>query len=250
MILMKRKVQKTIAIMILFYIGVVGIIGLSNPFALASVIDDVIVEETVEKKSTNIELQQRNEIKLLSNTMKLQQRDVNTLKTSLATYKEPVTKKEVKETKVTEPEVDDTYKYYEVLDFTDGNYYSMDKDLQRYTYDLCVKYEIEEHFTLILSQLYAESRYDAKAISASNDYGIAQINKSNHKWLKKELGITDFLDAKQGILANVYMMSGYLKEHDTVSKALSLYNTGTAYSSTSYSKRVLRFYEGVREIKK
>jgi hypothetical protein len=141
------------------------------------------------------------------------------------------------------------YKYYEVLDFTDNNWYSMDKDLQEYTYDLCVEYGIEDYFTLLLSQFYAESRYDPKAISGTGDYGIGQINKCNHARLKKELGITDFLNAKQGVLCTVYLMSDYLTEFDTADEALVYYNTGRHRSSNPYSKRVMKFFDTVREIK-
>lgn len=143
-----------------------------------------------------------------------------------------------------------SYKYYEVYDFfyRSDRYHALDFELQELTYDLCVNYGIEEYFTLILCQLYYESEYKTTAKSKTNDYGIAQINKCNHEWLSKELGITDFLDPKQSILCNVYMMSGYIEKYGP-EKALTKYNTGKAKAPNKYTKNIMYMWEnGVREI--
>lgn len=142
------------------------------------------------------------------------------------------------------------YKYYKVFDFFYGSkeYHRLDYNLQEYTYDLCIKYGIENYYTLILCQLYYESQYKADAVSASNDYGIAQINKCNHKWLSKELGVTDFLDAKQSILCNVYLMSSNLKKY-SVESSLFCYNTGSPNGSNTYSRNIVYMWNnGVKKI--
>ena len=143
------------------------------------------------------------------------------------------------------------YVYYEVYDFFYGSdkYHSLDYELQEYTYELCIEYDIEEYYTLILCQLYYESKYNAKAISSSGDYGIAQINKCNHKWLSRKLGITDFLDAEQSISCNIYMMSDFLKKYN-VESSLFCYNTGSPNGSNTYSDNIIYMWNnGVREIK-
>lgn len=86
----------------------------------------------------------------------------------------------------------------------------LDDALQRYTYNLCVDYEIEEYYPLVLAVMWRESEFVPTIISKTNDYGLMQINKINHKWLSEELGITDFLDAEQNIHAGVFMLSLYL----------------------------------------
>lgn len=142
------------------------------------------------------------------------------------------------------------YVYYEVYDFFYGSdkYHSLDYELQKYTYELCIEYEIEEYYTLILCQLFYESLYKADAVSPSNDYGIAQINKCNHEWLSKELGITDFLDPEQSILCNIYMMSNNLKKY-SVESSLFCYNTGKRNGSNTYSKNIIYMWNnGVKEI--
>lgn len=131
------------------------------------------------------------------------------------------------------------YKYYKIID--NGHQTSMDKELQKYTYDLCVEYGIEDYYTLILCQLYKESTYIENLISKTNDYGIAQINVCNHGWLSKKLGVTDFLDARQSILCNIYLMSDYIEKYG-VESALVCYNTGKPYSSNSYAREVINLW--------
>jgi len=102
----------------------------------------------------------------------------------------------------------------------------LDTELQSYTYDLCVEYGVEEHYPLMLAVMWHESNFNEKVVSRTNDYGLMQINKINHKWLSDKLGITDFLDAKQNIKAGVYMLSTYLLKYEDIDKALMAYNLG------------------------
>lgn len=146
------------------------------------------------------------------------------------------------------------YKYYEVYDkfYGSDEWHHLSKKLQKHTYELCIEYGIEKYYTLILAQLYYESQYDADVISKTNDYGIAQINKCNHKYLKEELGIDDFLDPYQGILANIYMMSGYLKQVGP-EKALLWYNSGNPNTkikrSWNYKSNIITLWKDyVREM--
>lgn len=102
----------------------------------------------------------------------------------------------------------------------------LDESLQRHTYNLCVDYEIEEYYPLILAVMWRESGFVPTIISKTNDYGLMQINKVNHKWLSEKLGITDFLDEKQNIHAGVFMLSLYLHKYEDIDKALMAYNMG------------------------
>ena len=102
----------------------------------------------------------------------------------------------------------------------------LDTELQNYTYDLCVEYGVEEYYPLMLAVMWHESNFNEKVVSETNDYGLMQINKINHKWLSEKFGITDFLDAKQNIKAGVYMLSTYLLKYENIDKALMAYNLG------------------------
>lgn len=102
----------------------------------------------------------------------------------------------------------------------------LDDALQRYAYNLCVDYEVEEYYPLVLAVMWRESEFMPTIISKTNDYGLMQINKINHKWLSSKLEITDFLDEEQNIHAGVYMLSLYLHKYGDIDKALMAYNLG------------------------
>ncbi len=102
----------------------------------------------------------------------------------------------------------------------------LDDALQRHTYNLCVDYEVEEYYPLVFAVMWRESVFVPTTISKTNDYGLMQINKGNHKWLSKKLGITDFLDEEQNIHAGVFMLSLYLHKYEDIDKALMAYNMG------------------------
>lgn len=113
-------------------------------------------------------------------------------------------------------------------------------DLQDWVYQMCEEYGITGYEPLILSMLYQESGYNPGLVHHGN-YGMAQINQCNHKRLRRDLGITNFLDAHQSIRAGVFMMSEALRANGyNESMALSAYFTGrNGISSTHYSNRVL-----------
>lgn len=124
---------------------------------------------------------------------------------------------------------------------------ALSKELQRYTYDLCVEYSIEEYYALVLAVMWHESVFDAKVISQTNDYGLMQINKINHALLSEKLGITDFLNEKQNIEAGIYILSNLILKYEDVDKALMAYNMGESGAkrrwadgvyTTTYTTRV------------
>ncbi len=102
----------------------------------------------------------------------------------------------------------------------------LDDALQRHTYNLCVDYEVEEYYPLVLAVMWRESEFVPTIISKTNDYGLMQINKINHLWLSDKLEITDFLDEEQNIHAGVFMLSLYLHKYEDIDKALMAYNMG------------------------
>ena len=141
-----------------------------------------------------------------------------------------------------EPEAVDTTERYYPVPLTAG--------MQEYTIDLCRTYEVP--VALVLAMMQVESGFDPDCISRTNDYGLMQINVCNHQWLSDKLGITDFLDPEQNILAGVYLMSGHLQAvNGDVSKALMRYNCGATGAgrlwsrgiySTEYTRKVMEVY--------
>ncbi|MDF2841678.1 MAG: Soluble lytic murein transglycosylase and related regulatory protein [Herbinix sp.] len=136
----------------------------------------------------------------------------------------------------------------------------LSSELQRYVYDVCKEYD-NVRPKLVFSVLDKESDFDFDAVgyndNGTKDVGGMQINSSNHKWLTKKLGVTDFFDPKQNILSGVYMLSlfGGMKDlHQT----LVSYNAGPdnwkeyvseGIYSTKYSRDVLRIMDEIENKK-
>lgn len=129
----------------------------------------------------------------------------------------------------------------------------LSRDLQQYTYLMCAKYKVD--YELALSVMYVESSFNPNAYnSKSGDSGLCQINKCNHGWLSKKLGITDFFDPKQNIEAGVYMLS--VNKNEGYHFNLISYNAGTNNAnklyqqgiySSKYSRKVMNVYYNLRE---
>ena len=129
-------------------------------------------------------------------------------------------------TKVPEPEpVEPTARIYDI---------PLSKELQEYTFTLCEENDLD--YELILAIMEQESDYQERAISKTNDYGIMQINKANHRWLHEKLGIDNFLDAEQNIQAGIYMLTDLTHSYGNTHKVLMAYNTGEAGAKSSGNK--------------
>lgn len=101
----------------------------------------------------------------------------------------------------------------------------LDEDLQAFTYSIAQAYNMD--FDFLMAVMFNESAFDPNCISRTNDYGLMQINKCNHKWLSEELGITDFLEPHQSIIAGAYIYAGLFEKHgDNTNKVLMSYNMG------------------------
>jgi soluble lytic murein transglycosylase-like protein len=112
---------------------------------------------------------------------------------------------------------------------------ALSEDLQRYTYDVCTQYGVD--YEMVLAVMHVESSYRVKVISHGN-YGLMQINKINHKRLKAELGITDFLDARQNILAGVHMLAELQEKYMDANRVLMAYNRGEHGASHLWAKGI------------
>lgn len=108
------------------------------------------------------------------------------------------------------------YKYYDI---------ALSEELQDELFALCEEYGVDEK--LMLAVMFVESSYRTDVISITNDYGLMQINKINHKWLGKLLEIDDFLDPVQNMKAGVYLYSSYmLSAEGNIHKSAMMYKCG------------------------
>lgn len=100
----------------------------------------------------------------------------------------------------------------------------LSRELQEYTFRLCEENGLD--YEMVLALMDQESDYREKAISKTNDYGIMQINEVNHEWLKEELGIDDFLEAEQNILAGIRILAELTEKYEDPHLVLMAYNCG------------------------
>jgi len=124
----------------------------------------------------------------------------------------------------TVPKVDEPILYYVPLA----------DELQLFLFEQCEDHNVP--FELALAIIWTESNYQTDLISETDDYGIFQINQCNHSRLRDELGINDFLDPEDNIMAGVYMLSGLLQKYDDQHMALMAYNIGEGGAQEQWSQ--------------
>ena len=108
---------------------------------------------------------------------------------------------------------------------------------QDYVRQMCKKYNVS--FEMVLALMKVESGYKENAKSKTNDYGIMQINKCNHEWLSEALGITDFLDPYQNVMAGTYKFYLLFNEYgDDTAKVLMAYNMGDTGAGRLWDKGI------------
>lgn len=117
-------------------------------------------------------------------------------------------------------------------------------DLQDYIRELCNENGIP--MSLVIAMIDVESSFNPDAISSTDDYGLMQINKCNHGWLREQYGITDVLDPYQNVRGGIIILSQHY--NGNLSNALMSYNLGAGGASelwnegvysTSYSRKVI-----------
>jgi soluble lytic murein transglycosylase-like protein len=129
---------------------------------------------------------------------------------------------------------------------------ALDVDVQEFTYYLAYGYNID--FYLLMALMEQESMYEADTISSTGDYGLMQINQCNHEWMSEELGITDFLDPYQNIMAGTYEINRLFEKYGDTNKVLMAYNMGEGGArklwnqgiyETEYTRSIAEKYETI-----
>lgn len=133
---------------------------------------------------------------------------------------------------------------------TVSNYYfdvPLSHSLQDFIYEICADEEVP--ITLILAMIETESNFNPEIISSTNDYGLLQINKVNHEWLRKSYRIADMLNPYQNVFCGIKIIGTYVKKYNgDINKALMAYNMGdygakkawqNGIISTKYSLKIM-----------
>lgn len=126
----------------------------------------------------------------------------------------------------------------------------MDEDLQEFVFYLSAAYEMD--FTFVMALIQQESGFRSDVVSATNDYGLMQINEVNHQYLKEQLEIADFLNPYDNIRAGMFILRKLFEKYETPAKVLMAYNMGENGASRlweqgifeiNYSKSVLQIQQ-------
>lgn len=130
----------------------------------------------------------------------------------------------------------------------------LNEDVQEFIFYLSSGYNIDFTFTMALMQ--HESGFQADVISATDDYGLMQINSCNHDYLKETIGVSDFLDPYSNIRSGMFILRKLFEKYETPEKVLMAYNMGEGGASklwergiyeTNYSKAVLQIQQQFKE---
>lgn len=122
-------------------------------------------------------------------------------------------------------------------------------NLQDYLFSECKRWGVDP--TLMIAIMAKESRFEVNTISATNDYGLMQINACHKASLEADYGITNLLDPYQNIKAGAIMLGSLSSEYSGTEQIAMAYNLGeggakSAFAkgiySTNYSRAVLTNY--------
>lgn len=122
----------------------------------------------------------------------------------------------------------------------------LSEELQKYVYEISLEYEIDHKLLLSIMWVETGGTFKLDLISKTNDYGLMQINKSNHKWLSNA-GLDDMLDPYDNIRAGAIILGGLVEKYGNSHQALMAYNFGeggmkkvmrNGHQSSRYSRRV------------
>lgn len=120
----------------------------------------------------------------------------------------------------------------------------LDDEIQQMIIDKCAEYNIDFAFTMAV--IFKESSFKPNADSGSS-VGLMQINRINHEWLSKELGITNFFDPEQNVTAGLYILQQLFNKYDDPTKVLMAYNMGETGAKRLWNKGIYTsdYAEGV-----
>lgn len=126
-------------------------------------------------------------------------------------------------------------------------------ELQEYTQTVCRQYKIS--YELVLAVMYTESSFRIDAINGKS-HGLMQIHEINFADLSDKLGITDFTEPHNNILAGVYMLSELNAKYDSLHLVLTAYNRGESglnrlmnkgITQSEYSRKVIEYMTEIKE---
>ena len=131
---------------------------------------------------------------------------------------------------------------------------ALDEEIQEFLYYLCKGYDID--FTFVMAIIQAESSFNPDIVSNTGDYGLMQINKNNHAWITKTIGVKDFTDPKENVRAGCFVIRKLFEKYQNPEMVLMAYHFGEHGAKTlwnegiydsKYSQQVLKYQQQFNE---
>lgn len=140
-------------------------------------------------------------------------------------------------------------------DFHPNSDVPLDAEVQEFLYCLSAAYEIDS--TLVLALIETESNFNPNLVSATNDYGLMQINRCNERYLNEQVGVDNLLNPYDNIKGGLYILRGLFEKYGDTAKVLMAYNMGEGGAvrlweqgifEINYSRNVLQSQERFNEL--
>lgn len=135
--------------------------------------------------------------------------------------------------------------------FTYNSDIPLSEDIQKYAYNKCQESGID--YPVFLGLMRKESTFNPEAVSKTNDYGLCQINKGNHKLMREIFGSDwDPLNPYDNIDASIFILSECIKDYNCENYHILLmnYNMGHGNAvecfnngiySSNYSRTIMEY---------
>lgn len=187
---------------IILIIGVISIVKRKEEIEITDVID--VIDVTTSEKMTSLKIEDLESILEIDNKLLEEVPEVPEIqikKVEKENYKIPLDEN--------------------ILDFlkVTTDYYNLD-------------------YYLVLALIRHESNFNANAIGNNESYGLMQIHKINHDWLKDELNIENFLNPYDNIEAGCHMLSDLFNKYEDENKVLMAYNFGETGASRQWEQGI------------
>lgn len=124
-------------------------------------------------------------------------------------------------------------------------------EMQDYIVSVAEQYDVP--VALVYAVIDVESGFDENAVSATDDYGLMQINGLYHEYFCDLLGIAECKTAYNNVLVGTYLLSCYIDDYGTdLNAVLMCYNAGRGGAAqmwnngifaTEYSAKVIDKFE-------
>lgn len=114
----------------------------------------------------------------------------------------------------------------------------LDNDFQEFVINQAKYMGVPED--IVFAVMEVESGFNPNIISATNDYGIMQINKVNHAEMERLFGYDNMLDPYQNVVSGIYILSTLYDKYETDEEVLMAYNLGESKAKEYWSRGIMR----------